>query len=118
MAVGIFGHPRPHHRGRLGVLRLQLPQAAAHNVLALLHPILLLVDLARGGVGPLRRQRLAVGRRLRGRAYARLAAIWRDGVRPDGEAEAERFLRGLADREAAEGAPLQAVLSRLPPGLA
>lgn len=58
------------------------------------------------------------GRRLRDRDYARLAAYWHGGVRPDEEARVERLFGDLAAGEAADGTPLEAVLGRLPPGLA
>ena len=66
----------------------------------------------------LQRRLQHAGRRLRDHAYARLAAFWHDGVRPHEEEAAERVFRGLAAWEAAEGTLLEALLSRVPLGLA
>jgi len=67
-----------------------------------------------------RRLRLRVQdfrRRLRDRAYARLATLSAGPLRHDDEAAAVQLFRDLADREAAEGTPFETVLGRLPPNL-
>jgi hypothetical protein len=69
----------------------------------------------------IRRLRLRLrdaGRRVRDRAYARLAALCAGPPGPGNEAAAGRLFRQLVDWEATERTPLKTVLGRLPPVLA
>jgi hypothetical protein len=66
----------------------------------------------------LRRRVRETGRRLRDLAYRRLAALFSCDGGPTEEAVVERLFRDLIDWEAAEGTALEAVLARLPQGLA
>src|SRR5260370_34653310 len=57
------------------------------------------------------------GRRLCACAYADVAALWCASLGPAEEARLERRVWHLGDLGAAHGAPLEAGLARLPPGL-
>lgn len=60
----------------------------------------------------------AAGQAQAGRAYARLAALWRDDAPPEAREEIKRLFTWLAAWERARGTPLRELLLRLPRGLA
>ena len=66
----------------------------------------------------LRLRLLSADRRLCENLYARVAALWPASLRPEEAARLEWVFGRLVEREAARGTPLEAVLARLPDGMA
>jgi hypothetical protein len=59
-----------------------------------------------------------VGRHLKDRAYARMAALWPGPLDPREQVQAQQLFHWLVDQETEEGTPLEEIWGRLPKGLA